>query len=136
MQAWIELHRANRLLLDNVEAELKKYKLPPLDWYDVLLELNRDPVQGLRQYEIGEKVLLSKHNLSRLLDRLENNGLLGRYACEEDGRGNRIIITDEGKKTLKAMWPVYRNVMQSNFGDKLTNNELQQVAKILSKVRN
>ena len=133
--AWIYLHRANRLLMEKVETELKKNQLPPLDWYDVLLELSRDKEKGLRQFEISRKVLLSKHNLSRLLDRLELQGLLERQICEEDGRGNRIRITPEGEVMLKNMWPTYRRTMQENFGNKLTKNELEQLTQILSKLR-
>lgn len=136
MSAWIELHRANRFLINKVEAELKKNNLPSLDWYDVLLELSRDIKNGLRQYEIGEKVLLNKHNLSRLLDRLEKHDLLARYVCEEDGRGNRIKLTADGEKTLKAMWPIYRKTMQECFGNKLSNNELAKLAQTLSKINN
>ncbi|MDH5326046.1 MAG: MarR family transcriptional regulator [Gammaproteobacteria bacterium] len=135
MSAWIELHRANRVLLDAVEKALKQKQLPPLDWYDVLLELSRDSHNGLRQYEIGAKVLLNKHNLSRLLDRLEAKDLLSRQACEEDGRGNRVKITHKGEQTIQAMWPVYSGVMQSLFGDKLGYEELQQLAQMLRKIR-
>lgn len=135
MDAWVELHRANRLLLDKVEKELKQNQLPPLDWYDVLLELSRDKKAGLRQYEISKKVLLNKHNLSRLLDRLESKGLLERHICEEDGRGNRVKITAQGEKTLSNMWPIYRDTMQKHFGDKLNQTELQHIIQALSRIR-
>ena len=83
---------------------------------------------------MGKKILLSKHNLSRLLDRLEANGLLQRCACEEDGRGNRVKITTEGEKTLKKMWLVYSKTMQECFGDKFTMKEFEQLVSILNKV--
>lgn len=134
LRAWIQLHRAHRLLLDTVEKALKSEGLPPLDWYDVLLELQREKRQGLRQFEIGDKVLLSKHNLSRLIDRLENEQLLGRYVCAEDKRGNRIQITDKGEKLLKRMWPVYRQVIQTAFGARLDADELGELSAMLAKV--
>lgn len=134
VQAWIQLHRAHRLLLEVVEKTLKSKGLPPLDWYDVLIELHREKREGLRQYEIGEKILLNKHNLSRLIDRLENNHLISRHACAEDGRGNRIRITDEGEKTLKQIWPVYGQAIQESFGIKLKSNEIIELAGLLGKV--
>lgn len=134
IQAWINLHRAHRHLLDTVETALKKADLPPLDWYDVLLELQRDKQNGLRQFEIGEKVLLNKHNLSRLIDRLEQQKLLARYACAEDGRGNRIKITESGEKILKKIWPIYSQVIQQAFADKLTVSETASLTKILDKL--
>lgn len=48
--SWIQLHRVHRTLLDNVEASLKSNKLPPLDWYDILLELHSVKDKGLRQF--------------------------------------------------------------------------------------
>jgi DNA-binding MarR family transcriptional regulator len=134
IRSWIQLHRTHRLLLEKVEASLKSKGLPPLDWYDVLLELNRERNKGLRQYEIGDKILLNKHNLSRLIDRLEKKQLVGRHACSEDGRGNRIKITEKGIKILKKVWPVYGHFIQESFGDKLKSNEFIELSRILSKV--
>ncbi len=134
IQAWIQLHRTHRLLLEIVENSLKNKGLPPLDWYDVLLELHREKSAGLRQYEIGEKVLLNKHNLSRLIDRLEKNRLVGRHACAEDGRGNLIKITEKGEKMIKQVWPVYGQSIQESFGIKLKSNEFIELSRVLSKV--
>lgn len=134
IQAWIQLHRAHRLLLVRVENALKSKGLPPLDWYDVLLELHREKSIGLRQYEIAEKILLNKHNLSRLLDRLEKNHLVERHACAKDRRGKLIKITDEGKKLLKQVWPVYSQSIQENFAAKLDADELVELDRVLSKV--
>jgi len=134
LQAWIQLHRTHRLLLERVENALKSNGLPPLDWYDVLLELHREKNKGLRQYEIGEKILLNKHNLSRLIDRLEKNKLVGRHVCAEDGRGNRIKITEKGEKILKQVWPVYGQSIQENFGTTLKLNEFIELSRTLSKV--
>lgn len=134
IRAWIQLHRSHRFLLDNVEVALKKSGLPPLDWYDILLELHRDKSTGLRQYEIGEKVLLNKHNLSRMIDRLVKKRLVSRHACAEDGRGNRIIITDQGEKLLKQVWPVYCRSLQECFGNRLNFGDFTELCRILEKV--
>jgi len=105
-----------------------------LDWYDVLLELRRDKSLGLRQYEIGDKVLLNKHNLSRLLDRLESRQLVERRACAEDGRGNRITITADGERLLRRLWGVYSHALQAHFGTKITTGDAAELARILAKV--
>jgi len=134
ISAWIQLHRMHRMLLDKVENSLKSNELPPLDWYDVLLELHREGSRGLRQYEIGERVLLNKHNLSRLIDRLEKNRLVRRHVCTEDGRGNRIKITTEGSRMLKQVWPVYSQAIQEHFGSKLSSLECAELSRILGRV--
>ena len=133
-RAWIDLHRAHRRLLDRVESVLKRAGLPPLDWYDVLLELRHGNDDGLRQYQLGNRVLLSKHNLSRLIDRLEQGGLVRREACAEDGRGNLIRITAAGKKMLERMWPVYGAAIEDSFGAHLSVTEMVELSRVLGKV--
>jgi DNA-binding MarR family transcriptional regulator len=130
--AWVLLVRTQQVLLGRVEAALKEAGLPPLSWYDVLLELSRDPEAGLRQYEIGERVLLNKHNLSRLIDRLESDGLVKRQACDEDGRGNVVKITRKGAQTKQQMWPVYARAIQQLIAEPLTAAQTRSLTEILS----
>ena len=132
--AWIMLHRANRKLLEEVGSALKRNDLPPLDWYDILLELRRAGDEGLRQFAIGQKVLLAKHNLSRLIDRLEKQGLVQRETSSEDGRGNIVKITDAGRALLKRVWPVYGQSIQREFGDKLSEAESKALTRLLGKI--
>lgn len=70
-RAWVGLMRAQRVVLAAIEHDLKAAGLPPLGWYDVLLELVRTKEGKLRPFEIEERTLLAQHNLSRLLDRME-----------------------------------------------------------------
>jgi DNA-binding MarR family transcriptional regulator len=134
LTAWARLVRAQQLLLERVEAELKHGGLPPLRWYDVLLELHRAGAQGLRQYEIGAAVLLSKYNVSRMLDRLEQEELLVRYVCEEDGRGARVEITAAGGELLKRMWPVYGAAISEYFAQYYKKTEIKQLAGLLGRL--
>ncbi len=130
--AWILLIRAQQVLLSQVETALKEAGLPPLSWYDVLLELDRDPDSGLRQYEIGERVLLNKHNLSRLIDRLESDGLVKRRACDVDGRGNIVKITGNGAQLKQEMWPVYAKTIQELIAEPLSATQVRCLAEIMS----
>jgi DNA-binding MarR family transcriptional regulator len=130
--AWILLIRAQQVLLGQVEAALKAAGMPPLSWYDVLLELSRNPDTGLRQYEIGERVLLNKHNLSRLIDRLESDGLVKRQACDVDGRGNIVKITRKGAQLKQEMWPVYAQAIQELIAEPLTATQVRSLAEIMN----
>jgi DNA-binding MarR family transcriptional regulator len=130
--AWVLLIRGQQVLLAQVEAALKEAGLPPLPWYDVLLELSRDPDSGLRQYQIGERVLLNKHNLSRLIDRLEGNGLVKRQECNVDGRGNIVKITKKGMKLKQQMWPVYAKAIQELVAEALTPMQVRSLAQLMN----
>ncbi len=128
LTAWARLIRAQQLLVERVEADLAAAELPPLSWYDVLLEINREDSGQLRQFEIGDKILLSKHNLSRLLDRLEKENLVERQRCETDGRGANVVITKNGKALLKKMWIVYERGIEQYFSRHLSGKEIEQLA--------
>ena len=122
IRTWARLIRAAITALSAVERDLKTAGHPPLAWYDVLLELKRAGEPGLRPFEMEEKLLLAQHNVSRLLDRLERNSLIARRPADEDGRGQRIAITDTGLGLLDAMWPDYRAAIQRHVGDKLQDD--------------
>ncbi|MDY6943540.1 MAG: MarR family transcriptional regulator [Pseudomonadota bacterium] len=134
IEVWARLIRAQITLLDKVHDGLKQAGLPVLAWYDVLLELHRVGEAGLRQFEIVDKLLLPKHNLSRLLDRLENESLVSRRRSDLDGRGQVVHITDHGTELLRKMWPVYGRVIRKEFEAKLTSEEISALGKILSKL--
>lgn len=130
--AWARLLRSQGVLLGEVAAALKEAGLPPLAWYDVLLELNRG--QALRPFELGHAVLLPKYNLSRLLDRLEAEGLVERSDCPEDGRGQTVAITTAGRELLRRMWPVYGTVIRQRFEERLEPEEIDALGLILQKL--
>lgn len=132
--AWARLVRAQQMLLDRIDGDLKHAGLPPLRWYDVLLELHRAVPDGLRQFEIGEAVLLSKYNVSRLLDRLEREGLIERYVCEADGRGAQIQITPSGNDLLKRMWNVYGKAITEHFAQHFSAADINRLSALLCKL--
>jgi DNA-binding MarR family transcriptional regulator len=134
IQAWARLLRAQQMLLERVEADLKHADLPPLGWYDVLIELHRAGEGRLRQFEIGDKVLLSKYNVSRLLDRLEQEKLVRREVCKEDGRGAHVAITGAGKALLRRMWPVYERAIAEYFARHLSKAEIGQLAELMQRL--
>ena len=94
---WARLIRVQEGLLDKVEREIRQAGFPPLKWYDVLLELSRVPDGRLRYGDLQGRLLSAKHNLARLLDRLEADGLVAREKVEEDGRGACIVWKSAGR---------------------------------------
>lgn len=126
-RAWVGFVKSQQILLGKVEQELKSNDLPPLSWYDVLLELDKAEGGKLRQMELGERVLLSKYNISRLLDRLEREQLICRESCTQDARGIFAVITDKGRSLRSKMWPVYYRVVKDYFLSKFNEEELKQL---------
>jgi len=135
IQAWVQLMRASTALVDNIESELKSRSLPPLAWYDALLEIKRAGTDGLRPFHLQEQMLLAQYNLSRLLDRLEKENYIERRRCGDDARGQVLFITKEGRGILRKMWPVYQKALDVNFHKKLSDREISSLSGILAKLR-
>lgn len=134
VRTWARLMKAQQLTLASIEQALKAAGLPPLDWYDVLLEVERAGANGLRPFELERAVLLAQYNLSRLVDRIERAGYVERRACEEDGRGQLIAITAAGKAIRRKMWPVYAQAIEMAIGQHLTGKDAEALDGVLGKL--
>lgn len=132
--AWRKFLVAHVVLIEQIEQDLAQAALPPLSWYDVLFTLSEAPEQRLRLHELAQAVLLSRSNLTRLVDRLEVAGLIQREQCPSDRRGAFAVITDEGGKMLDRMWTVYRQAIEKYFACHLDANEAKFLVIILNKL--
>jgi DNA-binding MarR family transcriptional regulator len=129
--AWARLLKASAKLLGQVERDLKEAGLPPLAWYDALLELHRARPDGLRPGDLEAEMLLPQYNVSRLVDRLEAAGYAARRPHPGDGRGQVLQITDAGTGLIKRMWKVYGRTIAGNFASKLNAGDAKRLAGLL-----
>jgi len=130
--AWAVLLTAHATLIERVEAALAAAGLPPLAWYDVLWELEKADGR-LRMRELGERVVLSKSNLSRLADRLEATGLVERRDAADDGRGYDLVLTRAGRAMRKRMWPVYEAQIEQLFARHVSVDEARVMGQALGR---
>ena len=132
---WIQLARSHQRILSAIEKSLKEAGLPALAWYDVLLELERVGANGIRPFELQEKLLLPQYGLSRLIERIEQAGLLERQSCHEDGRGQRVFISQAGQAIRKKMWVIYGATLVQTVGEKLGESDQARLAALLLQLR-
>jgi DNA-binding MarR family transcriptional regulator len=130
--AWIALQRAQATAFASVERALKDADLPPLEWYDVLLELERGG--PLRPRDLQARLLFAQYNLSRLIDRMVTADVVAREACPGDKRGQLVSITAAGLALRKRMWVVYGPAIEAAIGGDLDQGELTTLANLLSRV--
>ena len=126
--------RAREFVLGAIEADLKAADVVPLAWYDVLLELTREKVGRLRPADIEQKILLPQYSLSRLIDRLEKEGLVTRAPHEDDARGQWVVITERGRTAQARTWKVYAKSIQRHVGDKLDEKGAATLAELLERL--
>jgi DNA-binding MarR family transcriptional regulator len=134
IKAWGRLIRAERTVVGRIEAELKGAGFPSLHWYDVLLELKRGPDGRLSPRQIEEAVLFEQYNLSRLLDRMEVEGLVRRIPFPGDKRRQLVEITGAGRALQERMWTVYGAAINRFFGERLGEKEAGQLSALLLKL--
>jgi DNA-binding MarR family transcriptional regulator len=105
----------------------------PLASFEVLHQLGHAPQQRLRMNDLAVGVLLSRSGLTRLVDRLEREGLVARNACSSDARGLFAVLTPSGRKRLSDAAPTYYGCIREHFLDRLADSELRQIALTASK---
>lgn len=133
-RAWVQLIRAHRSALCSVEKALRAAELPPLEWYDVLLELERGG--PLRSRDLQDRLLLAQYNLSRLLERMTAEGLVERTRCSDDARCQWIRATPAGEALRQRMWPVYAEAIRNAVQSRLTRPQAAQLGDLLARLSN
>jgi len=131
--AWAVLLTAHATLIERIEVALADAKLPPLDWYDELWELEKTGGGRLRMHELARRVVLSRSNLTRLADRLEDAKLIGREDSLHDRRGYDCVITRAGLAMRKKMWPVYKGEIERLFSRYVTVDEARTIGDALGR---
>lgn len=133
-RAWIALMRAQHAAASRIEARLKAAGMPPLAWYDALWELERAGAPGLRPVALERRMLLPQYGLSRLLARLEAEGLVARCPAPGDGRGVIVTATAKGRALRRRMWRAYGPAIAESVGARLSAEEARTLASLLAKL--
>ncbi|MES1168738.1 MAG: MarR family transcriptional regulator [Oleiharenicola lentus] len=133
--AWRKYYTSFWRVFAAIETDLEAAGLPSLSWYDALYELYLAPGRHLRMSELAQSALLSRSGLTRLVDKLEKNGLIRRKACPTDGRVQHAELTDKGIDVLRKIWPVYRAGIMKYFATHVSETEARQIAEIFGRVR-
>lgn len=115
LDAWRGLLRVHASLMKELDAELEAAHRLPLTSYEVLLHLAEAPDRRMRMCDLADSVLLSRSGMSRLVDRLERDGLLERAACSADARGSFAVITEAGLELLASARPTHHEGIRRRF---------------------
>lgn len=132
-RAWAALLRTHARLVPRLDRELQAATGLPLAWYDVLLELH-SAGDRLRMSELGERVVLSRTRVSRIVDDLVRAGLVAREVNPEDGRSSYALLTAEGRRRFRTSAKVYRAGIQRELGDGVDTATLRSLAQTLERI--
>ena len=130
-RAWSALLRSHAHFTNCIERRLEEAGALSLEAYDVLLMLSYAPGGRLRMGELFDTVTLSRSGLTRLVDRLERDGFVRREVCAGDRRSFEAILTDEGEAARARSWPLYAEIIASEFGRFFPDAAAKQLAALL-----
>lgn len=134
LSAWRALLRAHATVTRVLEAELMAAQGLALAEYDVLVQLAEAVNRQLRMTELADRVLLSRSGITRLVDRLERDGLVCRQACPSDARGTLAVLTAAGVERLRAAAPAHLRGVTEHVTNRFDAGELASLARLLERI--
>ena len=132
-RAWAALLAAHAALVPRLDQLLLQATGTPLSWYDVMHELAAAPDGRVTMGELGQRVVLSRTRVSRIVTELGAAGLVSREDNPDDGRSAFATLTADGVARYRAAAPRYLEAIENQFADGLTNAELDAIATALRK---
>jgi DNA-binding MarR family transcriptional regulator len=133
LRAWRLFCESAMALLDVLDTELEQAVGIPQRWYDVLVHLEESP-QGIPMNELAERILYSKSGFTRVVDRMEEAGLVRRARLENDRRTIPIVLTEKGTETMERARRHHRDGIQRHFSQHLTNADIKALTHALEKI--
>jgi DNA-binding MarR family transcriptional regulator len=134
LRAWRGLLRAHACLAKRLDAELEQAHHLPMTSYEVLNHLSESSGGRMRMCDLAEQAQLSRSGLTRLVDRLEREGLLERCSCEHDARGSYACLTGAGRERLEDARVTHLAVVREQFFSHFGENELGMLADMWQRI--
>lgn len=134
LAAWRAFLEAHARTVEVLSHELRTEAELPLTWYDVLVQLSEADDGRLRMQELADAVLLSKSGLTRLIDRMEREGLVTRSRCSDDRRGTYAELTEAGRQRLRDAAPTHLRGVREHFADLLDDAEAAELERLLHRI--
>lgn len=127
LAAWRGLFRVHAAFVRELDRELEATHGLPLTQFEVLIHLDKARDKRLRMSELASMVLLSQSGVTRLVDRLEAQGLVVREPCPSDRRGLHARLTDEGSRRLAEALPTHIDGIRARFLSRLDQDDLRSL---------
>lgn len=98
--------------------------------FDVLVALTDRPDERCRVLELATSLEWEKSRLSHHLSRMQKRGLITREECDDDGRGNVVVLTGQGRAAIEAAAPGHVATVRDLVFDSLSDSDVSALARI------
>jgi len=102
-----------------------------LRWYDVLWSLERANERGVRPFELEKLLIFEQSNLSSLLRRMIDAGLVEEAIFQDDRQGKVLMIMPKGRQIRGQMWKIYGALIREHMSGASKRYDLAIVASAL-----
>ena len=133
LRAWRLYFESALALVDVLDAEFERDAGLPIRWYDVLVQLE-ETADGLRMNELAEHILYSKSGFTRVVDRMEEAGLVRRVYPETDRRSIFVVATDKGLEAMERARRHHRHWIEEHFSRPLSDTDIKALTRALEKL--
>jgi DNA-binding MarR family transcriptional regulator len=133
LRCWRLFFESAMALLDVLDTELQSAVGIPQRWYDVLIHTEEAP-DGIPMTELADRILYSKSGFTRVIDRMEEAGLVERVRPPSDRRSILVVLTDKGLEKLQSARRHHRDGIQRHFSQHLTDADVKALTRALEKV--
>jgi DNA-binding MarR family transcriptional regulator len=125
--AWLRLARVFQKVERGSGEHLRGWDLSVAQ-FDVLAHVGA--AEGIVQQELADSLLVTKGNVCQLLDKMEDRGLISRH---QEGRVNRLFLTDEGRRLFDEVVPAQEAMIADRFSV-LSEKEQARLHELLQKL--
>ena len=123
LETFAEARAGPRVLRRELEAEALTPRGLTMSDFDALLNLSRADDNRLRRVDLVEALMLTPSGVTRLLEGLQEGGLVENVSCDDDARVTWARLTEEGVETLECVAASYAKRLQELFSDRLDPDE-------------
>jgi DNA-binding MarR family transcriptional regulator len=134
MNAWVRLLRGHAALRRSLSADLQSEHGLTINDYEALLLIYRADDQVLRRVDLAERLQLTASGVTRMLDRLEEAGLVGKATCSTDARVTYATLTADGRRRLEQASGSHIAAIRGLFEDRYSDEEIATLAKLLERL--
>jgi DNA-binding MarR family transcriptional regulator len=132
--SWRALMMGITLLLDRLDADLRRNFDISLAEYEILVRLSERPQRQLRMAQLADAMAHSRSRVTHTVKRLQDAGLVTRTSSQEDGRGIVCSMTDQGYQLLEAMAPVHVNGVRDYLVDLVSAEDFEALGRVMNAV--
>lgn len=119
-------------MINEIGAYLKKYDLTPTDMNILMMVKHQGADVGISQVDVGQKLMVTAHNVTRTIQRLEKKELVSRVNHSKDTRVKLVTITAKGSQLLDQVWPGYDKQLES-VANNISIEEQKSLSELLQK---